>query len=152
MSLAWKLYRRAACLSILGSLATTLTGCSGDGLPPAESFDEEGIEPIGRVSGHYENGSMTLSDVSSDEQGVGVKPQGFSNFTSGLVSFTTEAGDGVGTGTCSGTQYCGTTDATNATGRLMDNVIVEVTSYVAGSVTPAGAVVKLMNPVTVSTA
>jgi hypothetical protein len=90
-----------------------------------------------------ENGHLSLVSVSDDAPGLAT--QGFSTFGSGKISFATEAGDGVGpgVGTCaSASEYCATVDATNNTGRLMDNVFVELTKYV--TLTPAGAKVSLL--------
>lgn len=142
--------RRAASIPLIGCLATFLSGCGGEPLPPADLGDDGGIASIGHVSGHMQNGTLALGSLSTSDSGVGVTPQGFGTFGSGTVSFNTQPGDGVNTGSCTATEYCGTVDTTNDTGRLMDNLFVEITGY--NGVTPAGAAVAWAGAPTTATA
>lgn len=128
--------RLATRLGLLGSVVAALVGCSGEPLPPADE-EADSIEPVATFAGHVDSQGLAMHEVAGQDSGV--TPQGFSDFSSGTVSFSTQAGDGVNTGSCNATQYCGMVDATNATGRNMDNMFVEITSY--HSITPAGAAV-----------
>ncbi|HEY0469762.1 MAG TPA: hypothetical protein VGC79_36480, partial [Polyangiaceae bacterium] len=116
----------------LGLLA--LVGC-GSEAPPSEPStslpgpEAEGaqaeLEAIGVVTGSFQDGHLSFGAVQPTSGAPGVSPQGFGTFTQSKVTFSTAAGDGVQTGTCSATQYCGTVSLTNNTGVAMQNTFVE---------------------------
>lgn len=131
-------------------LALGVVGCSGEDAFPTESLGQgqgdaaaqaSDWEQIARFAGRLRDGGLELREVPNNE--LAVSSQNFGEFTSGLVSFNTLAGDGVGTGTCTANQYCGTVTAQNGTGVLMDNMWVEITDLTA---TPAGAQVTWAGP------
>jgi len=133
-------------LTLLG-----LLGCSSESglqhdpsssasLPSADDDDgaKVGFQAIGVATGRVQDGHLTITSVervSSD--GPSLKPQGFGTFTQSLISFDTAPGDGVGTGTCTATQYCATVSMTNGTGLAMSNAFVEISDYF--DVLPAGS-------------
>jgi hypothetical protein len=105
-----------------------LAGCGADDLPPP-SATEEGTLEVGHITGSVVGGKLSLQSATLEGAGPpSVAPQGFSAFGSGTISFDTPS-DGLGTGSCTATQYCAQVEATNLTGRLMDNMFVEITQY-----------------------
>jgi hypothetical protein len=108
---------------------------SADPVALAQPDPEEaqvGFHAVGVATGTYRDGHISIGPIVSPETGTvapGVKPQGFGTFTQSLISFDTAAGDGVQTGTCTATQYCGTVSLTNGTGVAMANTFVEITDY-----------------------
>lgn len=109
----------------LSGIVLLVMGCGAEPLPAPQGTDE-GPSAIAHVKGSVVNGKLTLSTTPTEEPGVA--PQGFGEFGGGTVSFDTPS-DGIGTGSCTASQYCGQVEATNLTGRLMDNMFVEITQY-----------------------
>ncbi len=144
----------------LGGIAalSLLAGCGSEAGPSSlapepgvseasDSTPTAGIElkAVGTALGTYRNGHVSFGPVEPiANTAPGVKTQGFGPFTQSLISFDTDAGDGVGTGTCTASQYCATVSLTNNTGRAMQNVFTEVTDYVG--IEPANATVSWAGP------
>lgn len=139
--------RHIRSLALFSLAAWGSLGCGTSDLPPVDPAFSDATEgesefgEVARLEGSFRDGRVTLRELPSSE--IGLAPQGFGEFTSGKVAFSTLDGDGVGTGTCTSTQYCGNVQAVNNTGVLMDNMWVEITEMTA---TPAGAQVTWGGP------
>lgn len=112
-------------LAIVGCFA--LTGCGGDPLPPPDVSEAETFV-VGHLAGSVVGGRFSLQSTKPVAGAPGVTPQGFSEFDPAAVSFNTTSA-GLGTGSCTASQYCAQVEATNLADRLMDNMFVEITQY-----------------------
>jgi hypothetical protein len=122
---------------LVATLASCGSGRHTDALPPADvvvssrGAPTDGLQLIGTVQASIKNGHVQFQQFRRAAGAPGLKAQNFggSEFDQTEVWFNPDDGDGVGTGSCTDTQYCVTVELTNDTGIKLDDLFVEITDY-----------------------
>jgi len=145
-----------------GGLALLFLAASGCGssrpdllpgpAPIGESKPEASgsFEQIGTLHATVNSGHIHFQAFRSAKRGPRIQNFGTNGLTVDELLFSSQPGDGVGSGSCTSSQYCVTVDLTNETGAALDNLFVEITGY--ENVDPPDATVSFAVPFSYSAA